>query len=136
MLTDRQAESLVESLAGIAHDVWARWMRHLFAHCDSVADGHGQFCYQIPSHLAERWQRQMLTAYADLPDEEKASDREIAREYVQAIACKDTARRLADAVGHAPYVAPRVWNTAGPVTVEIRGVRITVELPQEVQDEK
>lgn len=61
-----------ESLADYAHDAWSRWMRHLFDQCIEVGDG----CMEIPSHLVERWTRQMNTDYKDLPDSEKNSDRE------------------------------------------------------------
>lgn len=60
-----------EQLAAYAHETWADWMRHLFESSLEECDG-----IKIPHSLAERWQRQMNTSYADLPEHEKVSDRE------------------------------------------------------------
>lgn len=61
-----------ELLAAYAHNAWAGWMRYLFSKSISNADG----SVTIPPELVQRWQRQMNTAYADLPDEERESDRQ------------------------------------------------------------
>ena len=50
---------------------WAGWMSYLFEKSVAIGDG----TMLIPAPLVERWQRQMNTAYADLPESEKASDR-------------------------------------------------------------
>jgi hypothetical protein len=60
-----------EKLADYAHEAWAGWMRHLFELSDEVCDG----TVRIPSGLVDRWKRQVRTPYADLPEEEKESDR-------------------------------------------------------------
>lgn len=64
-----------EALAAYAHEAWAGWMRYMFAKCNSTGVG-----LAIPDALVERWQRQMSTPYADLPEEEKRSDRKEADE--------------------------------------------------------
>lgn len=60
---------LRESLAAYAHDAWSGWMEYLFNRCEPSDSG------QIPPWAVARWTRQMTTPYADLPEEEKASDR-------------------------------------------------------------
>jgi hypothetical protein len=61
-----------ERLAAYAHEAWSGWMRYMF----SKATQHENGIVTIPVGLAERWQRQMNTAYDDLPESEKASDRD------------------------------------------------------------
>jgi hypothetical protein len=60
-----------ERLAEYAHTAWSGWMRYLFEKSTANPDG----TVTIPAWAVERWQRQMQTAYADLPESEKASDR-------------------------------------------------------------
>jgi hypothetical protein len=64
--------TLSESLAAYAHDAWAGWMCWLFAKSYLNEDG----TVTIPASLVERWVRQATTPYADLPEAEKASDRD------------------------------------------------------------
>lgn len=60
-----------ESLAALAHEQWSGWMVYLFSKSAHHADG----SVTIPTELAERWKRQALTAYSELPESEKESDR-------------------------------------------------------------
>lgn len=60
-----------EALAAGVHVAWVGWMRYLFGKSTLNADG----TYTIPRWAVERWSRQALADYADLPEEEKASDR-------------------------------------------------------------
>lgn len=60
-----------EALAAYAHDAWSGWMRYMWSKATANADG----TITLPLWAVERWQRQMTTAYADLPESEKASDR-------------------------------------------------------------
>lgn len=60
-----------EQLAALAHEQWAGWMRYMFERSRERIDG----TVIIPRGLAERWTQQMNTAYTDLPEEEKISDR-------------------------------------------------------------
>lgn len=62
---------LREALAAYAHEAWSGWMRYFFSRGEFHADG----SFTIPAMCVERWQRQMNTAYADLPEGEKESDR-------------------------------------------------------------
>jgi hypothetical protein len=60
-----------EQLAAYAHEAWSGWMQYMFSKCN--LDPRGRWF--LPGWAAERWQRQMATPYARLPEEEKASDR-------------------------------------------------------------
>lgn len=59
------ADALLEKLASQEHERWSGWMRWMF---DNWTEDN------IP-----RWKRQMVTAYADLPEHSKESDRKEAR---------------------------------------------------------
>jgi hypothetical protein len=72
------SEQLRESIAAQAHDSWAGWMKYLFSKSTTNADG----TVTIPAWAVERWERQMNTGYAWLPEGEKKSDREEADKYL------------------------------------------------------
>jgi hypothetical protein len=75
---------LIEKLAALAHRQWSGWMQYLFGKCeDQQFDGRTQKV--IPAWAVERWQRQMTTPYAELPEKEKESDREEARRVLAAL---------------------------------------------------
>lgn len=70
----------VERLAAHCHDEqWSGWMEYLFSHCRYSHDDLGLPALVIPNWAVERWQWQVRTAYADLPEDTKESDREEAR---------------------------------------------------------
>jgi hypothetical protein len=60
-----------EHLAALAHEQWCGWMEYLFKCGTTNADG----SFTIAPWAVERWLRQMQTPYAELPEEEKQSDR-------------------------------------------------------------
>lgn len=62
---------MLEALANYAHSAWTGWMRYLFSKCEFLPDGRAV----IPAWAVSRWLRQIGTAYIDLPEEEKESDR-------------------------------------------------------------
>ncbi len=66
----------VEELAGLMHEIWARWMAHVFSKQPINLDG----TWTMPKEFVTKWHRQMGTPYAELTEEEKESDREIALE--------------------------------------------------------
>jgi len=70
---DEQKEyaALREGLAEYAHDAWAGWMKYMFEKGTLNEDG----TYTMPAWAVMRWQRQANTPYAELPEEEKESDR-------------------------------------------------------------
>ena len=61
-----------EELAAYAHEAWSGWMKYMFSKCKKQDDG----TIVVPSDLVERWEFQMKTSYADLPDDMKPSDRD------------------------------------------------------------
>ena len=67
-----------EALAEYAHTAWSGWMQYMFSKCEPIA-GLGEALI-IPEEFVQRWKRQMKTAYTDLPENEKESDREEAQE--------------------------------------------------------
>lgn len=64
-----------EALATLCHEQWSGWMRYLFGKCEILPNGDKGDLAVIPEWAVQRWKRQMETAYADLTDAEKESDR-------------------------------------------------------------
>lgn len=60
-----------EELAAYAHEAWSGWMKYIFAKSKENLDG----TVTIPKWANERWRRQSATLYIDMPESEKASDR-------------------------------------------------------------
>jgi hypothetical protein len=79
---------LVEELAAIEHERWSHWQRYLHSRCVPQPDG----SLLLPADLVARWQKQIDTKYADLPDPEKESDRQQVRKYLPLIAASLTER--------------------------------------------
>jgi len=59
-----------EKLATCIHESWSNWMTYLFKKSEERPDG----AVTIPAWAVERWKRQLSTAYANLPEEEKETD--------------------------------------------------------------
>lgn len=77
-----QGADLREKLAEYAHEAWLGWMKHLFSKGVFLNEGNTMpkegdhpTMWMMPFWAIERWTRQMNTAYADLPEDEKESDR-------------------------------------------------------------
>ena len=64
-------DELREALAKYAHQSWAGWMQYLLVKSHVSVDG----SVTIPQAFGKRWIRQVETAYTDLPELEKESDR-------------------------------------------------------------
>jgi hypothetical protein len=77
-------EDLVETLAAVEHERWSHWQRYVHSKCERLPDG----SLRIPVEFVDRWERQMDTAYADLTETEKESDREQVRRYLPLITGK------------------------------------------------
>lgn len=58
------------ALAGYAHDAWSGWMKYLWENSRQNKGG----SVTIPKTLAEKWEGQINTSFADLPEEEQRSD--------------------------------------------------------------
>lgn len=72
--------TLREKLADYAHEAWSGWMNYMFGKCKiisypKVPNKVDIVTIEIPKTLFERWQYQMNTAYKNLPEEMKSSDR-------------------------------------------------------------
>ncbi|MBY3383216.1 hypothetical protein [Rhizobium laguerreae] len=71
-------DELVEELAAIEHQRWAHWQQYMHSEAERQADG----SLVIPADLVKRWERQIKTVYDQLPDDERASDREQVMKYL------------------------------------------------------
>jgi hypothetical protein len=80
-----EQDPVVEALAGYAHDAWSGWMRYLFNKSELQPSGE----ILITNDLADRWSRQIETPYAELPEDEKESDRKEARKMLDIVQPKD-----------------------------------------------
>lgn len=81
------SDELREQLAAYAHEAWSGWMRYMFSKTEtSERFFSGETVVVIPRWAVERWQRQMSTPYADLPEAEKKSDRKEADEILAIVA--------------------------------------------------
>ncbi|MFA4971155.1 MAG: hypothetical protein WC683_00985 [bacterium] len=67
-------EQLRERLAAYAHDAWSRWARAVLPDIEGAVRRHHPCCDCAACKRVLRW-RGLLVPYADLPEEEKASDR-------------------------------------------------------------
>lgn len=70
-----------ERLAKLCHSQWSGWMRYLFSKGTFNDDG----TWTMPKWAVDRWMRQMNTAYAELLDDEKDSDRFEADRFLEVI---------------------------------------------------
>ena len=77
----RMGIDLYEALADYAHRAWSGWMADLYDRSLRNEDG----SVTIPAALVARWERQVATAYADLTEEEKKSNRTEAREMMEIV---------------------------------------------------
>jgi hypothetical protein len=68
----------LERVAAEVHHIWSMWVLHLFSKCWFDENGN---CV-IPKEYYDRWNRQTRTHYDDLSEDEKKSDRLIARTYI------------------------------------------------------
>jgi len=84
--TGPEPEELREQLAAIEHQRWADWQQYMHSLCTVTADG-----LAIPAKLAERWERQIGTPYANLTEVEKDSDREQVDRYWPVVAAQVSA---------------------------------------------
>lgn len=84
-----EKDELREKCAEIAHSQWSGWMKYMLEKGilePHYANGKQETVWIMPAWAVERWTRQMNTPYADLPEEEKESDRLEADKYLAVIA--------------------------------------------------
>lgn len=71
-----------EVLAEYAHEAWSGWMKYMLGKAEPIhrlkegTERGVEKCLLIPEWAVERWTRQMNMSYAELPENEKQSDRE------------------------------------------------------------
>ena len=73
---------LKEQLAAVEHERWSHWQRYV--HSKGIRQPDGSLL--LPPDLVSRWERQINTKYAELDEQEKASDREQVEKYLPIIA--------------------------------------------------
>ena len=78
---EARLNAVVDELADLEHARWAHWQKYLHGKCETRSDG----SLVIPSELAFHWQRQIDTPFAELSEDEKASDREQVYKYLPTI---------------------------------------------------
>lgn len=112
-MNEQDKATMREQLAEYAHDAWAGWMKHIFRKCDTRTAyfSNGEVTC-IPAWAVERWQRQMNTPYADLPESEKESDRQEA-DRMLAIVAALTAQDAPQVAGVALPDSPGWWGYTG-----------------------
>lgn len=69
---------VMEGLAAMEHERWSHWQRYMHSKCDRRPDG----SLVVPADLVSRWERLLNTPYAELTEDEKASDREQVERYL------------------------------------------------------
>lgn len=84
-----RSPDLVEELAAVEHERWSHWQRYLHKQCVPGPDG----SLTIPANLVSQWTRQINTAYAQLSEKEKDSDREQVWRYLPIIEAAFLAER-------------------------------------------
>ena len=70
---DGMATPMVEALAEFMHDAWASWTLWMMDSWDNLHE-------ESQERFQDRWKRQIKTAYKDLSESEKDSDRRLARQ--------------------------------------------------------
>jgi len=84
-----ETSSKIEVLAAYAHEAWSGWMKYMVGKIKFGSQrgmhGEGEVQMWLPNGLRYRWERQMNTAYADLPESEKESDRKEAKKIIEVL---------------------------------------------------
>jgi cytochrome P450 len=89
------SDELREKLAYLQHDIWASWMRYMFTCGTLNPDG----TWTMPAEKVQRWQRQMVTPYSELTDNERESDRQQADKMLTVLPrAQDSETRLSEKI--------------------------------------
>lgn len=75
------SNAALEAAAAVEHERWSHWQSYLHSQGERLGDG----SLLIPAHLVERWERQVVTSYAELEEGERESDREQAQVLLTAL---------------------------------------------------
>lgn len=104
-------------LAALAHRIWARWMRAMFAH----GEHHDNGTWTMDQHAYRRWTRQMNATYDELHEGERVSDIEVAHEWLEATgvdALRAENARLREALAALVAVCRDQRSMCGPEWVD------------------
>jgi len=139
---------VIEALAEYAHTAWSGWMDYMFSkmtleHSIMTSRDTGRLI--MPEWAVERWQRQAATAYADLPENEKESDRDEARKMIAAIGLTKLAphmdgiiRAMTKAYDENPrkeyYMTLTPEKLASMLHQNIAEMRLALEFDNDVED--
>ena len=82
------AEESREKLADYAHAAWSGWMKYIFS--NAISDSELRLDKAVglmltPKWAVDRWIRQASTPYAEMPENEKGSDRDEADKILKII---------------------------------------------------
>jgi hypothetical protein len=95
-----------EKLADLAHEQWSGWMRYMLPILEPILKTReDHFPDEVPERAFAslvRWKRQLSTPYADLPENEKESDR-VEADKVLALIETETQRELRIRKRQQPY---------------------------------
>ena len=79
-------EKFIEKGADLEHRRWAGWQNYMHSKMIHIPLLPREFTVEkgmlLPDHLYHRWERQIITDYKDLSEQEKESDRKEVRKYV------------------------------------------------------
>ena len=79
-------QSIEEEFAAMEHKRWAKWQKYMHSKMSQqFITSWGENGFVLPAELWNRWERQIATPYAELSEEEKESDREQVRPYLEAL---------------------------------------------------
>lgn len=73
---------MMEKFAALEHERWVKWQKYMHSKFLNHSDGRGEYVC-LPMDLLKRWEKQIETPYSELSEQEKESDREQVRPYLE-----------------------------------------------------
>lgn len=83
---EKEIDGKLETWASLEHSRWLKWQAYLHSKLYEIDDNRvsaNNHLKILPTELWQRWERQIMTAYSDLSEAEKESDREQVRPYIE-----------------------------------------------------
>lgn len=137
---DELNNPLRELLAAYAHEAWSGWMHQMFeyggyATIEVEDNGQPLTFWTMKPEKYERWQRQMKTPYADLPESEKPSDRqEAASLFDLIVGGLDLGGCLLIPVGSDPKAIAELLERALPPEAWVKFVQVVLDVTSDVDN--
>lgn len=75
---EQNLKPIIEEFAELQHQIWSHWMKWMFKNGGQFHMG----LWKMNPLKEQRWKRQMLTPYEELPEGEKDGDRATIREFL------------------------------------------------------